>query len=315
VGLRTLVIVNPKSANGATGRRWPEIQAALNGVLERWDSAFTEGPRDATRLARQAVRDGYEALVSVGGDGTMSELVSGLFEEDAELGITDRLLRKDVVVAPVRAGTGGDFARFLGLSNKLPEAVAHLARGAPRPCDLGLLDFTRHDGRPGRTAFLNIASFGLSGLVDEKVNASSKALGGTASFILGLGKAMLAYRPVEVEIRVDGEAFYAGELLTCAVANGQYFGGGMRFAPNAEVDDGVFDVVAQVSAGLREYVGIRDLYSGKMIDWPSVRHTRGQVVEARATQGARVLLDVDGEAVGTLPATMRILPGAVQLWG
>ncbi|MCB9645846.1 MAG: diacylglycerol kinase family lipid kinase [Deltaproteobacteria bacterium] len=313
MGLRTLVIVNPKSANGGTGRRWPEIKAALDRVLERWDPAFTEGPRDATRLARQAVRDGYEALVAVGGDGTMSELVAGLFEDDAEAGITDRLIRKDVVVSPVRAGTGGDFARLLGLPHKLPEMVAHLASGTPRLCDLGLLEYTRHDGRTARTAFLNIASFGLSGLVDEKVNASSKALGGTASFMLGLGKALLAYRPVHVEIRVDGEDFYSGELLTCAVANGQYFGGGMRFAPNAAVDDGLFDVVAQVSAGLREYVGIRDLYTGRMIDWPSVRHTRGRLVEARSTRDERVLLDVDGEAIGMLPAASRILPDAVRL--
>ena len=313
MGLRTLVIVNPKSANGATGRRWPEFKAALDRVLDSWDSAFTEGPRDATTIARRAVGEGYEALVAVGGDGTMSELVAGLFEEDPALGIGERMLRPDMVVAPVRAGTGGDFARLLGLPHKLPAAVAHLAGAGTRPCDLGLLEYTTHEGGWARTAFLNIASFGLSGLVDEKVNASSKALGGTASFILGLGKALWAYRPVEVEIQVDGAPFYAGELLTCAVANGQYFGGGMRFAPEAALDDGAFDVVAQVSAGLREYVGIRDLYTGKMIDWPSVRHTRGQVVEATPRGDHRVLLDVDGEAVGRLPAKVRILPAAVRL--
>ena len=307
------VIVNPASANGATGRRWPELRAALDKVLDRWDNQFTLGPGDATRLAREAAREGYEMIVCVGGDGTMSEVVTGLFEED-EAGISDQLVRKDLVLAAVRQGTGGDFARYLGLPTRLPASVAHLSGPQVRACDLGVAEYQDHEGALRRSAFLNISSFGLSGLVDEKVNTSTKALGGTASFMIGLGRALVSYRPQAVRIEVDGEVFHDGPIVTCAVANGQYFGGGMRFAPQAQIDDGKFDVVVQTKTGLKEVLSLPDLYSGRLQEWSSVRTTQGQEVTV-VPSGAqdRVLLDIDGEQPGRAPATFKLISKGVRV--
>ncbi len=308
-----MVIVNPASANGATGRNWPEIRAALDKVLDRWDNEFTTEPGDATRIAREAVRGGYEMIVSIGGDGTMTEIVDGLFEP-ADEGISDRMIKKDVLLASVRAGTGGDFARYLGLGHRLPESVRHLTGPQTRTADLGLVEFVDLEGRRRRAAFLNIASFGLSGVVDEKVNSSTKALGGTASFFLGLSRALVSYKPEAVRIKVDGALFFEGPMVTCAVANGQYFGGGMRFAMGAEIDDGLFDVVVQTKSGLKEILSVGDLYSGRMSEWASVRRTRGKLVEAEpADDSVKGLLDVDGEQPGRLPATFSILPGVVRI--
>jgi YegS/Rv2252/BmrU family lipid kinase len=301
------VIVNPASANGATGRRWPELRAALDRVLDRWDNQFTLGPGDATRLARKAAQDGYEMIVCVGGDGTMSEVVSGLFDENMQL------IRDDLVIAPVRQGTGGDFARYLGLPGKTPECVAHLKGDKTRACDIGTIEYLAHNGETKRSAFLNIASFGLSGVVDEKVNTTSKALGGKVSFFAGLARALVSYKPQEVKVTVDEQPFYEGPIVTCAVANGQYFGGGMRIAAKAEVDDGQLDVVVQIKSGLREIANVGDLYSGKVSEWASVRATRGTLIRAEATRDERVLLDIDGEQPGTLPATIRLIPNGARL--
>lgn len=312
MSLYTCVIVNPASANGATGRRWPELRAALDKVLDRWDHRFTTGPGDGTVQARRAVAEGYEMIVSVGGDGTMNEVVTGLFPEGEAA--PSAPTRPGMVIAPVRQGTGGDFARYLGLPGELPGCVAHLATDAVRPCDLGLVEHTRPDGGPAWRAFLNIASFGLSGLVDEKVNRSTKALGGKASFALGLGRALIGYRPQGVRVTADGAPFLEEPMVTCAVANGQYFGGGMRFAPAAVTDDGMFDVVAQLKSGLREILAVGDLYNGRMADWPSVRHVRAREVRAEPLDANEViLLDIDGEQPGRLPARFRVLPGAVAL--
>jgi YegS/Rv2252/BmrU family lipid kinase len=313
VSFLTKVIVNPCSGNGATQKRWPELRGALDGVLGgSWDDVFTQHSKHAVDLARAAVQADYEMLVGIGGDGTTSEIVTGLFEADP-IGISDTLIRPGIVLGPVRAGTGGDFARARGLTHKLPGAVTHLSGTGTTPCDLGLLEYTTHEGQPARTAFLNITSFGLSGMVDQKVNGSSKAFGGTTSFLIGLGKALAAYRPASVRIKVDDKEFYAGKLVTCAVANSQYFGGGMKFAPNAEIDDGQFDVVVQTATGLREYLSIRDVYTGKMQDWATVRNTRGRVIEALPDQDDPVLLDVDGEQLGRLPARLTIVPSAIRL--
>lgn len=308
----TQVIVNPAAANGATGRRWPELRAALDKVLDRWDHQFTTGPGDGTRLARQAVADGYEMIVAVGGDGTMNEVVTGLFP--AGDAAPQAPSRPDIVLSPVRQGTGGDFARMLQLPGELPACVAHLAGAATRPCDVGVVEFEDLQGRPSWRGFLNIASFGLSGEVVEKVNGTTKAFGGKASFALGLGRALLSYRPQGVVIEADGQPFHEGALVTCAVANGQYFGGGMRFAPAAVIDDGAFDVVVQLKSGLREILAVGDVYSGRMADWPSVRHVRAREVVARPTSPDEIVrLDVDGEQPGRLPARLRVLPSAVRL--
>ncbi len=202
---------------------------------------------------------------------------------------------------------------MLGLEAQLPEAVAHLAGEGASPVDLGFLTFERPDGSPGHRAFLNIASFGLSGVVDDKVNKSSKALGGRASFLVGLSRSLVSYRPQPVRIEVDGALLYEGPLVTAACANGQYFGGGMHFAPEAKIDDGLFDVVVQTRSGLREVASIADLYRGRILSWPSVVHTRGKVVEATPLSHEPVLLDVDGEQPGRLPARFTILPGALRL--
>lgn len=310
MSFHSFVIVNPHSGNGATGRHWPELRAAIDRVLDRWDNEFTTGPGDATRLARRAVKEGYEMIVSVGGDGTMNEVVTGLFAEGGEPSWPSR---DGIVIAPVRQGTGGDFARFLGLSSKLPDCVAHLAGDATRPCDLGLVSFRGHDGAPAWRGFLNIGSFGLSGLVDDKVNTTSKGLGGKASFAIGLVRALAAYRPQQVRVTVDGELFLDETMVTCAIANGQYFGGGMRFAPDASIDDGLFDVVAQLRTGVKEVLSVGDLYSGKLVDWPSVRVRRGREIDAQPIGHAPVLLDIDGEQPGMLPAKFRVLPSAVRL--
>ena len=309
----TRVIVNPASAGGATRRRWPEIQAAIDRMLPSWEPRFTTGPNDATELARAAVHDGVQMIVCVGGDGTMNEVVTGLFAP-SDAGISDRLIRDDVIIAPVRQGTGGDFARFVGLTGRLPKAVEHLCGEATRSCDLGLVEFEDFDGAPKRRAFLNIASFGMSGLVADKVNGTPKVFGGSMTFLVGLGRALAAYRPQRVRLRIDGEPFFEDQMVTTAVANGQFFGGGMHFAPRAAYDDGLLDVVVQSRSGIKEVLSIRDLYNGRIIEWPSAKTGRARRVEAFPVDADdTVLLDIDGEQPGRLPATFRVLPGAVRL--
>jgi YegS/Rv2252/BmrU family lipid kinase len=308
----TCVIVNPASQNGATGKYWPELRSALDRVLGRWDHEFTLMPGDGTRLARQAVEQGYEMIVAVGGDGTMNEVATGLFDAQAN-GEDPRLIRDDLIIAAVRSGTGGDFARLFKLPYRVPACVAHLAGENTTACDLGWVQYRDHNGDQRGRAFLNIASFGLSGLVVDKVNQSSKMLGGKISFISGTIKGLLKYRRQGVHVLVDGEQFIKEEMVTVAVANGQFFGGGMHIAPEASIDDGLFDVVTQLRAGPREIIRTHELYQGRAIDWPSVRSTRGARIEAFPLDPKeKVLLDVDGEQPGGLPAVFQVFNGAVR---
>lgn len=304
----TFVVVNPSSGGGSTGRNWVGLARALEVRRPRAEIAFTTGPRHATALVRAAVRRGADEIVVVGGDGTLNEAAEGLFVEDEGMGMGRSLLNEQAVLVPVRRGTGGDFARHLGLVGKGPSVFAHLDDRPARPLDLGICEYTDPAGARCRRAFVNVASFGLSGRVDEKVNASSKRLGGL-SFALSAASALLAYRRVPVRVRVDGELVHEGPLVLGAVANGPYFGGGMRIAPGADPSSGRLEVVLLLEQRMREIVRAPQVMSGRHVRWPSARIASGRVIEAEAL-GDACLLDLDGEQPGRLDARFELLPGA-----
>lgn len=302
----TLVIVNPRSGGGATARRWPKVEPLLADAVGPFEVAETQCPRDGIRIAREAARAGVTRLVTAGGDGTVSEVVSGVLEAD---------LASRVEVGILPMGSGGDFPRTFGLPRDLPSAVAALGSGQRRRVDAGRLRFDDQRGEPAEAFFVNVASFGISGLVDEMVNRAPKTLGGTAAFAIGALRAITQYRGEPVCIRVDGEVVHDGPLTLAAAANGRYFGGGMYIAPGSEPDDGHLEVV--VVAGLstaRMLAYFPSLYRGTHLAKPVVSVHRGKRVEAEAAPG-RVWLDVDGEPLGTLPAEIEILPRAITLFG
>src|SRR6185503_2747512 len=273
-----------------------------------FDARFTDAPGSATRLAREALQGGAELVVAMGGDGTINEVVNGFYDGA-------RAIAPEAAFGVLPAGTGGDFVKTLGTPREVREAAEELKRAAPRAIDLGRLTFTAHDGSTEVRHFINIASFGIGGLVDRYVNDSSKALGGAVSFAMATLRAGLRYKNAEVRIALDGEPPKEGRIYNVAVANGRYFGGGMKVAPNAALDDGLFDVVTLGDFGCGDLLfrGL-DIYSGKHLKNPKVTVHRARKIEATPVDGAaEVLLDVDGEAPGRLPATFELLQGALKV--
>ncbi len=306
---RVVVIVNPRSQGGALGRRWSELADTIRRALP-FEVARTEGPGDATRLAAQALRAGAEVVVAVGGDGTINEVANGFFADGQPVA-------PGAALAILPFGTGGDFVRTARIPKDWAAAVEVLARGARRTIDVGRLDHATRDGGPGVRMFVNIASFGLSGVTDRFVNQGQKRLGGKLSFFAATTRALLAYDNQRVHLVFDEQPADAVDMTinTVAVANGRYFGGGMFVAPEAELDDGLFDVVALGDFGLADFVfKSRRLYAGTHLGLDKVSHRRARVVRAEpAAPGQVVELDVDGETPGVLPATFRVVPRALDL--
>ena len=306
--LKTFLVVNPQSGNGATGRRFDEISREVRAAIGEFGRAFTERPGHATELARRAVEDGYQCVVAVGGDGTTNEVVNGLLDEQGSL------LRPGVALGVIPRGTGGDFRKTFGWSAGLPEAAWRLRGEAVRAIDAGRITFVDHQGAPRSRYFVNIASAGVSGLVDREVNRASKALGGKVSFALGSLKALWRYRDVPMRVSFDGGPARTQPATLVAVANGQYFGGGMWIAPKALPDDGVFDVTLWSDVSLKDFVfSSKAIYDGSHVGLPKTQCLRAKVVRVEAEGGAEVLLDVDGEQPGRLPATLEMLPLALRL--
>jgi len=306
---RTLVVANPNSANGALGRRWPRLQQVIQDRFGPFDHSLTEGMGDAGRIARRAVTEqGYEMVVAMGGDGTISEVVDGLFTAQGAV-------QPDAVLGVLPFGTGGDFRKTIGVSRKLPLGAAALRGLQTRTIDVGRLTYVDAEGQTRVRHFVNIASFGIGGLVDQLVNTTTKALGGRVSFALATIRAMRRFSPQRAWLRLDGGAPREVALHNIAVANGQYFGGGMWIAPEAQLDDGLFDVVTLGPMTTSDLLfRMNRVYKGTHLTLPKVSHTHAARVEAEPVDADdAILLDVDGETPGRLPATFELLPRVLRL--
>jgi diacylglycerol kinase (ATP) len=310
--MSAFVVVNPHSGNGRTGREWKSIEPALASAFPRMSVAFTHRRREATMLVRNALREGHLEIIAVGGDGTINEAVNGFFDAGGPIS-------PDAVFGYVTSGTGGDFRKSFGIEAGAQAGIARLRNAPVRAIDIGRLSCLSRHGEPLVRHFANIASFGLSGAVVDSVNRAriAKLFGGAFAFAFHSALDMLTYSDRVVRIIVDNTYDEIAAISTVAVANGQYFGGGMRVAPSALTDDGAFDVV--IVGGAKRSQMMKDMkliYTGEHIEKPNVRVLRGRKVVAvpvAQTRGRAVLIETDGESAGRLPATFEILPRALNL--
>lgn len=305
---RTLVIVNPTSAGGRTGRRWPALRDALHTAGVVHDVHQTTAPRDATTVTRQALVDGYDRVVAAGGDGTLNEVVNGFFTPDGNR------INSDAVLGLLSSGTGGDFRRTIGLPTDPHQLATILAANHTRIIDAGRI--TYDDPATAPRQFINIADCGVGGEVVARVNRSrNKGSGvlGMAVFLAITVKALTTFGGRPVRIACDGESTEM-EIQNVVIANGRYFGGGMRIAPSAEVDDGWLDVVVLPALGrLRTLVAMPSVYRGAHIRQPGVLVRRARSVRIEPLDEWPLLFDVEGEQIGRAPATLTCLPAVLNL--
>lgn len=298
-------IVNPNSSNGSTGREWPDIRQRAGELLGPFESSLTTGPEHATQLAREAVRSGFDIVICVGGDGTFNEIINGLMDPD---GPPDR----EVHLGFIPRGTGCDFARSIPVPHDLDKALANILAGSVRCIDLGRLTYLDHEGRSASRYFHNVLSFGLGGEVDDRVNRTTKVFGGFVSFIWATLISILRYDKKLIHLSVDDCFDEDVTAWNVAVANGQYHGGGMWVAPGAAMDDGIFQVTVVGDLHTVDvFWSLPMLYNGKIYEHEKIIKLTGKRIVARASQ--RVLLDMDGEQPGQLPAVIEMAPSAINI--
>jgi YegS/Rv2252/BmrU family lipid kinase len=296
-----VLVVNPASANGSTGRRWPEIahRAAELGLVG--ESLLSERPGQAVELARRAAEEGASLVVAVGGDGTVNEVVNGLLAVEGE--------RPEL--AAIARGTGTDFVRHFGIPTKLEGAVEVALSGDMRTIDAGRVTYRSWSGEEESAYFANSASAGMSGAVAQRANTSTKALGGKASFLYATLAVFAGWHASELEVEVDDER-RSGLMYDTIVANCRYLGGGMAMTPEAQPDDGRFDVLLLGDITRRDLLlTLPKVYRGTHLPHPKAELLRGSRVVVRSETPLPV--ELDGEQPGTTPATFEIVPDALRL--
>jgi diacylglycerol kinase (ATP) len=253
---------------------------------------LSERPGHLVELAREAAAT-HDLLVVVGGDGTLNEVVNGVAGSNAELAI-------------LPAGTGQDFGRTYGIPTRFDDAVRVALAGEPTTIDLGRATFAG-----GERYFANVGSVGMSGAVARRANSMSKALGGRATFYYALVREFIRWQNTEVTVTFDsGER--QGPMHDVIVANGQWHGGGMRLAPEAKFDDGLFDVVVIGNVSKLDFVTTSPkLYKGGHVHHPRVEVLRTPWLEIDAAESLPI--ELEGEPVGTTPARFEIVPQALRV--
>ena len=309
-----LVIVNPASADGATEKDWPKIASDLRTHFGSFSVAFTEGIRHARQLASEHAKQGTTLIIACGGDGTISEVANGILDsnQEAELGV-------------LPSGTGGDFRRTLHMSTNIAAAARGLREGRTRIIDVVRVMFVSDNGERETRFSINVASFGMStDVLDRTASGEAKKwipgftprkVGSKLSYAAATVQTTLASSPTEVIVQIDEQAERLLRVAEFCVANARYYGGAMKIAPDAKLDDGYFDVVTIGDASaFRILANAPRLYFGAHLRMREVTHALAKQVVARpVNKDKEVRVELDGEVVGRLPSTFQIVPRALRV--
>ena len=301
--MRTLIIINPHSANGCAQRIFKKIEGRLFDAFGELSIAVTYSPHEVAGYLDTAAKTHVSRLITLGGDGTNHIVLNALAK------------RPDLKVAfgSIPLGTGHDWSRSLGMPEDHHEAVDWLAQARPVPCDLGKVEYLNMltGGTPSTHIFLNIGSAGVSGEVDQRVNRTRRR--SSLSFLRATIATLMKYRPRQISVFCDGKEFYSGSCYLVAVANGQYFGHGMRIAPKALINDGMFDVIAvEGMSRPRILLAFKAVYRGTHLERKDVKHTRAALVRVSSEDGP-LKLDFDGEEAFGQDLRFAVMPGAVNV--
>lgn len=305
------MIVNPKSAGGSTQTRWSEIASDLRSHFGPYTVALTKKPGDGTDIAGRFIAAGRRFIIACGGDGTINEVANGVI-----------LSGEDVTMGIVPAGTGGDLRRSLGISSTPREAARQLRNGVTREIDVGKATFSDFEGRTVERYFLNVASFGLSASINDRVKRKgsfswipNETVRGKTKFALSTLQEVLDPEFKIVNVSIDGEPQSKLATLNFCVCNARFFGGGMQIAPDAKVDDGLLDLVNIGDlTTLRILLNGYKLYSGSHIAMQEVKSRLVKKIEVSpADRSDTIDLETDGEIPGRLPAVFEVVPKAIKL--
>ena len=299
-----LVVVNPNAGIGKGGRDWGQISALLDRHEIHYQAVFTEGPGHGVRLVAEGVKAGYRHILAVGGDGTMNEIVNGVFAQQECPGT-------DLSIGMIAVGTGNDWIRSYGIPMNYQEAIPILKNRHTMLQDVGIVHY--HVGKVSHSRyFVNMAGLGFDGLVAKRTNDDkARGKGNPLLYLKHLLASLFAYTSCQARIQVDGKEIRE-KLFSLGIGIGQYNGGGMRQAPDAKTDDGLFDLTLIKDLSKWSVISnVRRLYNGTIKQHKRVDSLVGKLIRIDCDQP--VLLEADGESLGHTPLAFDILPRSIRV--
>jgi YegS/Rv2252/BmrU family lipid kinase len=301
-----LVVVNPNAGRRRGLVDWDEISGYLSEYRLKFTPVFTECPGHATEIVVDRVEnDSFRKIVVVGGDGTMNEVVNGIFRQR-------KFKTTEISLGMITVGTGNDWGRMFGIPADYKEAIEVLVENQTFIQDAGKVRFC-NDDEPGNRYFVNIAGMGFDAEVTRKTNRlKEKGKGGAFLYFLNIFTSLVRYRHSEAMINVDGLNL-ENKIFSINVGIGKYNGGGMMPSPNAIPDDGLFDMtIIRKLSKPNVILSLKRLYNGTIHKHPKVDSYTGKSIRVESNDTIR--LETDGETLGHTPIEFSIIPRSVRVF-
>lgn len=299
-----LVIINPNAGIGKAKKDWTHISGLLSRRGFDYLALFTEGPIHAITLTAEYIAKGFRKIIVVGGDGTMNEVVNGIFKQQS-------VPTSSVSLGMISVGTGNDWGRTYGIPRDYEEAVALLKAENTVLQDAGTVSFYNNEEKHERF-FINMAGLGFDGLVAQKTNADKiKGKSNPLLYLANLLSSLFSFKSCGARVVVDGVEIKE-KMFSISIGIGQFNGGGMRQAPDAKPDDGLFDVtLIKDMTKLSVIANVARLYNGTIKKHKRVVGLTGKNIIIEPDQP--ILIEADGESLGHSPFEFNILPQSVRV--
>ncbi len=299
-----IVIVNRTAGGGKTERDWPVINKLLEKHGIRFEPHFTKRRLHASVIARNKIREGYSRIIVVGGDGTMNEVINGVFAQG-------RILTTEVMLGMISVGTGNDWARMFNIPADYEKAILTIKQQKTFIQDAGLVNYVKN-GKEWKRYFINIAGMGFGARVVERSNRmKDKGKSGQLLYFYNIFFSLISYRALKAEIDIDGKTMDRS-IFSMNVGICKYNGGGMMQVPHAIADDGLYSITLIKKIGkLNVLANMKRLYNGSIVN-----HSKVETYTARSLQingPKRLQIETDGESLGHGPVQFRIIPRSVTV--
>jgi len=301
---RWLVIVNPNAGSGKCLRDWPRIENLFNTYGISYTKVFTDRRFHAILISRNFIEQGYRNIIVVGGDGTINEVINGIF-------VQKKYKTDEITLGMIPVGTGNDWGRMFGISNNYEEAIRIIQRSNTFLQDAGKVLFHKNNNIQ-RRYFINIAGMGFDALVVKKTNRlKDKGKGNPALYLYNIFTSLFNFKACRATIEVDGVA-KARDIFSLSLGICRYNGGGMMQLPNALPDDGLFDLTVIKKIGRFDVIrNIKRLYDGSIVNHPKVETYQGKNI--RISSPTDIFLETDGESLGHTPMEFEIIPKSIKI--
>lgn len=297
-------IINPNAGNRKGEKDWNRIASLFkeNGIP--YNARFTEKKGQAIEFTREAVASGYRKFLSIGGDGTLNEVVNGIMTQEF-------CLPHEITIGMIPVGTGNDWGRMFGIPLIYEGAIKVISNGQTMLHDIGVVTYYNGVVKEKRF-FINIAGLGFEAVVVKKTNRQKdKGKSNKAIYLWSLLSSLLTYRNTLTDFTVDGRRNKC-RIFSINVGNGRYCGGGMRQTPDALPDDGLLDITVIKEMGKVEIIrSLKLLYDGTILSHPKVDGFRSTNMQVNSE--SLLYLEVDGESLGHTPMEFGIIPAAVNI--